>query len=53
MHVDPSEADKLVSQGWVIWPRSKAAKAGLMTASSALLDESIQPAKRAYIRKAK
>lgn len=48
-HVEPDEAEMLVADGWVIWPRSKEAKAGVIP----VLPEANRPEKRAYNRKAK
>lgn len=62
-HVSREEAEQLVTEGWVVWPRSKEAKAGFQLtyptsaeADSAPqfnpVDEANRP-KRAYVRKAK
>lgn len=61
-HVSAEEAEKLVAEGWVIWPRSKEAKAGFQLTypveSTDIapqynpIDEANKP-KRPYVRKAK
>lgn len=40
-HVSPEEAEKLVSEGWVIWPRSKEAKAGFVQSAVNLASDDI------------
>ena len=50
VHVEDAEVSARVADGWVVWPRSKEAKAPEV--AEAVLPVNALQAKRAYIRKA-
>jgi len=50
VHVEDAEVSARVADGWVVWPRSKEAKAPKVTAI--VMPVNALQAKRAYIRKA-